>query len=141
MVPWCATKTWPSLKTVNSRTGSLPSALRGGTFSAAMACKLARSNEPIKRKERQIMFMQEIIRRGKTRAGKEHVKRQLTLRLSLIKKNPVNLKNLILVHFLIFAFSGACLLQADERRFTYTYEPETELKGGMEFEQWVTLRT
>jgi len=33
------------------------------------------------------------------------------------------------------------LAQADERRFTYSYEPETMPKGGMEFEQWVTLRT
>src|SRR5215467_15667914 len=30
---------------------------------------------------------------------------------------------------------------ADERRFTYTYEPETLPEGGAEFEQWVTLRT
>jgi hypothetical protein len=30
---------------------------------------------------------------------------------------------------------------ADERRFTYTYEPETLPRGAMEFEQWVTLRT
>ena len=30
---------------------------------------------------------------------------------------------------------------ASERRFTYTYEPETMTAGGMEFEQWVTLRT
>lgn len=30
---------------------------------------------------------------------------------------------------------------ADERRFTYTYEPEVLPKGGMEFEQWVTLGT
>lgn len=30
---------------------------------------------------------------------------------------------------------------ADERRFTYTYEPEVMPQGGMEFEQWVTLRT
>lgn len=28
---------------------------------------------------------------------------------------------------------------ADERRFTYTYEPETQLKGAMELESWVTL--
>ena len=28
---------------------------------------------------------------------------------------------------------------ADERRFTYSYEPETQLAGGMEFENWVTL--
>jgi hypothetical protein len=32
-------------------------------------------------------------------------------------------------------------VQADERRFTYTYEPETLPAGGAEFEQWVTLRT
>jgi hypothetical protein len=31
--------------------------------------------------------------------------------------------------------------QADERRFTYTYEPETLPEGAAEFEQWVTLRT
>lgn len=31
--------------------------------------------------------------------------------------------------------------RADERRFTYTYEPEILPKGGLEFEQWVTLRT
>lgn len=31
--------------------------------------------------------------------------------------------------------------RADEKRFTYSYEPETLLQGGMEFEQWVTLRT
>jgi hypothetical protein len=30
---------------------------------------------------------------------------------------------------------------ADERRFTYTYEPEVLPAGGMEFEQWATLRT
>lgn len=29
----------------------------------------------------------------------------------------------------------------DERRFTYTYEPETPLRGTLEFEQWVTLGT
>src|SRR6266404_3165111 len=39
--------------------------------------------------------------------------------------------------------SGLCLtgVRADERRFTYTYEPETMPQGGMEFEQWITLRT
>ena len=31
--------------------------------------------------------------------------------------------------------------KADERRFTYTYEPEVLPQGGMEFEQWITLRT
>src|SRR5436190_23815614 len=29
---------------------------------------------------------------------------------------------------------------ATERYFTYTYEPETLPKGGLEYEQWVTLR-
>ena len=39
--------------------------------------------------------------------------------------------------------SGLCLTQAqaDDRRFTYTYEPETTLQGALEFEQWITLRT
>src|SRR5438045_3519984 len=36
---------------------------------------------------------------------------------------------------------SALSLYADERRFTYTYEPEVMPQGGMEFEQWVTLRT
>ncbi len=30
--------------------------------------------------------------------------------------------------------------EANERYFTYTYEPETMPQGAMEFEQWVTLR-
>lgn len=33
------------------------------------------------------------------------------------------------------------LARADERRFTYTYEPEQLPKGAAEFEQWMTLRT
>ncbi|MEP6663182.1 MAG: hypothetical protein ABJC04_05900 [Verrucomicrobiota bacterium] len=38
---------------------------------------------------------------------------------------------------------GLCLsdTHADERRFTYTYEPEVLPQGATEFEQWVTLRT
>ena len=32
-------------------------------------------------------------------------------------------------------------VKADEKRFTYSYEPETLPEGGMEFEQWITLRT
>src|SRR5512139_1637909 len=31
--------------------------------------------------------------------------------------------------------------RADERRFTYVYEPETLPAGAFEFENWVTLRT
>ena len=34
--------------------------------------------------------------------------------------------------------NGIC---ADERRFTYSYEPETTPQGESEFEQWITLRT
>src|SRR6266480_4834926 len=39
--------------------------------------------------------------------------------------------------------SGLCLIQAgaDEKRFTYSYEPETLPGGAWEFEQWITLRT
>lgn len=35
----------------------------------------------------------------------------------------------------------AMTLSADERRFSYSYEPETLPKGAMEFEQWLSLRT
>ncbi len=37
--------------------------------------------------------------------------------------------------------SGARPVLANERLFTYTYEPETMPQGETEFEQWVTLRT
>lgn len=41
-----------------------------------------------------------------------------------------------------FCTAGAWFAaEADERRFTYTYEPETMPQGGTEFEQWVTLRS
>jgi hypothetical protein len=33
------------------------------------------------------------------------------------------------------------IASANERDFTYSYEPETMPTGAMEFEQWVTLRT
>lgn len=36
---------------------------------------------------------------------------------------------------------GALSGRADERRFTYTYEPETLPQGALEFENWVTLRS
>lgn len=36
---------------------------------------------------------------------------------------------------------SAIPLKADERRFTYVYEPETLPEGAFEFEKWVTLRT
>jgi len=41
----------------------------------------------------------------------------------------------------VLIWSIASLASADERRFTYTYEPEVLPQGGLEFEQWVTLRT
>lgn len=49
------------------------------------------------------------------------------------------MKNRILLGLI----TGVCALSATatERRFTYTYEPETLPKGAMEFEQWITLRT
>src|SRR5215470_670523 len=44
---------------------------------------------------------------------------------------------------LICLSTGLCLVaaKADERRFTYNYEPEILPQGALEFEQWVTLRT
>ncbi len=52
----------------------------------------------------------------------------------------MNLRSKIVMGILA---SGLCLTgaKADERRFTYTYEPEVLPKGAMEFEQWMTLRT
>lgn len=52
------------------------------------------------------------------------------------------MKNLKLILTAVLA-GGLTLTQtrADERRFTYVYEPEVLPKGAMEFEQWVTLRT
>ena len=52
----------------------------------------------------------------------------------------MNLRNKILIGMLA---NGLCLtgVRADERRFTYSYEPETLLQGATEFEQWITLRT
>jgi len=52
----------------------------------------------------------------------------------------LELRRHIFVALLALALCPANL-RADERRFTYTYEPETMPQGGTEFEQWVTLRT
>ncbi len=42
----------------------------------------------------------------------------------------------------LFLGAGAVAkVEANERYFTYTYEPETMPQGVTEFEQWVTLRT
>ncbi len=50
----------------------------------------------------------------------------------------VEMKNRISIA--ILAGSLCFSAYANERYFTYTYEPETMPEGGMEFEQWVTLR-
>src|SRR5436190_22284971 len=43
--------------------------------------------------------------------------------------------------YALLAVACAGTVRADERRFGYTYEPEVQTKGVLEFEQWVTLRT
>ena len=55
-------------------------------------------------------------------------------------KSNMNIRTKILLGTLA---GGLCLTtgRADERRFTYTYEPEVLPKGALEFEQWVTLRS
>jgi len=42
---------------------------------------------------------------------------------------------------ILTAGMGLIGVRADERRFAYSYEPETPPRGATEFEQWVTLRT
>jgi hypothetical protein len=49
-----------------------------------------------------------------------------------------NTKTLLATLLAGFAVINA---SADERRFTYSYEPEVLPKGGMEFEQWISLRS
>jgi hypothetical protein len=56
------------------------------------------------------------------------------------KWNPTRTGHECWLALLICACSVASA-SANERRFTYTYEPETMLQGTMEFEQWITLRT
>ena len=46
----------------------------------------------------------------------------------------------ILTGLLACGVGLAAAARADERLFTYTYEPETMPKGAFEFEQWVTSR-
>ena len=41
---------------------------------------------------------------------------------------------------IVLAFAFTMVVRADERLFTYTYEPETSPRGTFEFEQWVTSR-
>lgn len=42
---------------------------------------------------------------------------------------------------LLVGMVGCAWVRADERRFTYVYEPETLPAGALEFENWVTLRS
>lgn len=42
---------------------------------------------------------------------------------------------------LLAGVTWAASTSADERRFTYVYEPETLPQGALEFENWVTLRS
>jgi hypothetical protein len=49
-------------------------------------------------------------------------------------------RHLIATSFLLFLYL-VLPLAADDRRFTYSYEPETPPQGLLEYEQWITLRT
>ena len=49
--------------------------------------------------------------------------------------------NRVLMAGLLAGLASATSVSADERRFTYVYEPETLPAGAFEFENWVTLRT
>ena len=42
---------------------------------------------------------------------------------------------------IVVSLLGVRVATANERYFTYAYEPETMPEGTMEFEQWITLRT
>ncbi len=52
----------------------------------------------------------------------------------------LELRRHVFVAVVALAFCPANL-RADERRFSYTYEPETLPQGGVEIEHWVTFRT
>ncbi len=47
----------------------------------------------------------------------------------------------ILVLASLMACAGAASVQADDRKFTYSYEAKTLPQGAWEFEQWATLQT
>jgi hypothetical protein len=52
--------------------------------------------------------------------------------------NKINITKIIGI---ILLTSASTFVSADERRFTYVYEPETLPEGALEFENWVTLRS
>src|SRR3954465_10941444 len=72
---------------------------------------------------------------------------KLTLRLSLNRVRKMTPLKFLLAPAtsaracLVCLAIAATSVCADERRFGYTYEPETMPRAGMEFEQWITLRT
>jgi hypothetical protein len=41
----------------------------------------------------------------------------------------------------VFSLAGAAVVQADDRKFTYSYEAKTLPQGTWEFEQWATLQS
>jgi hypothetical protein len=55
-----------------------------------------------------------------------------------MKQNVIRRWNLVIG---LLVCGLALSARADDRRFTYTYEPEVPLQGSLEFEQWITLRT
>jgi hypothetical protein len=55
-------------------------------------------------------------------------------------KSNIEWNNKILIP-IVAAILCLSLARADEKRFTYSYEPETLPAGGLELEQWITLRT
>jgi len=63
------------------------------------------------------------------------------MRLILNNEAVVKLRSLALTVAAFALLFCPAPVSADERRFTYSYEPETQTKGALEFEQWVTLRT
>lgn len=54
---------------------------------------------------------------------------------------PPMKQNKILLMGLLAGSLSAVSMRADERHFTYVYEPETLPQGAFEFENWVTLRS
>src|SRR5437867_12753439 len=59
-------------------------------------------------------------------------------------KRNTNSKRKLLGKLLLGLLGGGFCLNgawADYRRFTYSYEPEVLPARGMEFEQWITLRS
>jgi hypothetical protein len=59
----------------------------------------------------------------------------------MIKESTMNNTKKIITTVILAGTVALTTTRADERRFGYVYEPEVLPKGGMEFEQWVTLRT